>query len=129
MRDKRKWADAGGSHVGVLLLSKTGIEGHVVFTFQSALKMANPFPSKKKKNNGQPIDIGPFHAQVTIYVFPRIGSCGFSVLSSLSLSLCLLVFVIAATNKVHHIFTCITTMIFPFCCFVLDRIRIWNYSL
>ena len=49
MRDKRKWSDAGGSHVGVLLLSKTGIEGHVVFTFQSALKMANPFPSKKKK--------------------------------------------------------------------------------
>ena len=33
MRDKRKWADAGGSHVGVLLLSKRwgGLEGHVVF--------------------------------------------------------------------------------------------------
>ena len=32
MGDKRKWLDAGGSHVGVLLLSKRGIEGHVVFS-------------------------------------------------------------------------------------------------
>ena len=74
MRDKRKWADAGGSHVGVLLLSKTGIEGHVVFTFQSALKMANPFPSKKKKKTmANPLILGHSMPKLQFTSFPELG--------------------------------------------------------